>query len=236
VTQDVGRTEDALALFAEDLRALRRAAGKPTYRQLQQQTAFGRTVLSNALNGRTVPTWPVVQALVRALGADPEDWRARWAALPDAAEVVDGKSDSRDAGTGVVGPSPRERLEPRAQWPRVSIAFAAIALVLVVAAWFVVTRTGQSYNSPVPADGDQSMTVPATGVVGGRCMQVIAKDVRVFANEHGDDPWTRWVTGTKFWADADAGSTNRYRVTLGSGRHGWITTDPRYIAPAGDCP
>ncbi len=80
------------------------------------------------------------------------------------------------------------------------------------------------------------MTAPAVGVVGGRCMRVTANEVRIFTDEHGNETWTQWGGGTKYWADVDASSTKRYRVTLRSGRHGWITTEPRYVAPADDCP
>lgn len=67
-----------LARFAADLRELHDRAGRPDYRQLCESTHFGRTVLSAALNGNRLPSWPVTRALVEALGGDPEQWRERW--------------------------------------------------------------------------------------------------------------------------------------------------------------
>jgi tetratricopeptide (TPR) repeat protein len=69
-----------LPRFTDALRALRVRAGKPDFATMCRTTGYGRTVLSQALNGRGVPTWPVVEALVVMFGGEPDEWRARWAA------------------------------------------------------------------------------------------------------------------------------------------------------------
>jgi tetratricopeptide (TPR) repeat protein len=70
-----------LPQFAEALRALRVRAGKPDFATMCRTTGYGRTVLSQAFNGRGVPTWPVVEALVGMLGGERDEWRARWARM-----------------------------------------------------------------------------------------------------------------------------------------------------------
>jgi hypothetical protein len=212
VPQDVTPDDETLARFAQDLQALRHEAGKPSYDELAKRTHFGRTVLSAALNGKAVPSWPVTSALVTALGGDPETWRPRWAAL---------------SGPTETGPAARE---PRRAWLRWSW-LCLVAVLAAVGFWFVFLDDDQPSGVT-----DASMTAPAAGVAGGRCMRVTGNDIRVFTEEHGDEPWTRWLRDTKFWADPDASSTRRYRVTLHSGRYGWVTTDQRYVAPADGCP
>ncbi|MHA7956270.1 helix-turn-helix domain-containing protein [Streptomyces sp. L500] len=66
--------------FAQYLKALRLNAGKPTYRELETHTGYSKTVIGDAFQGRRLPTWPVTEALVRALQADREEARQRWAA------------------------------------------------------------------------------------------------------------------------------------------------------------
>jgi tetratricopeptide (TPR) repeat protein len=70
-----------LPQFAEVLRALRVRAGKPDFATMCRTTGYGRTVLSQALNGRGVPTWPVVEALVAMFGGERDEWRERWARM-----------------------------------------------------------------------------------------------------------------------------------------------------------
>ncbi|WP_208635897.1 response regulator [Amycolatopsis thailandensis] len=71
-------TRGPVAEFAAELRALRRAAGTPTYRTLARQANYSITVLSQAAAGVTVPAWPAVKAFVVACGGDPLDWEQRW--------------------------------------------------------------------------------------------------------------------------------------------------------------
>jgi hypothetical protein len=198
--------------FAAGLRQLHRAAGKPTYQQLQRQTGYGRTVLSAALNGTRLPTWPVTEALVQALGGDPAEWRARWASASTT------EPETADE------PAPQRRR----RWPW---AVATAAVILVAATVFVALREHSSSVTARPGDA----TAPAAGLE-GTCMTVTAHDVRVFASSNGDEPWTTWKHGTRFWVDRAASSPHRYRTVLRDGRHGWVTNDKHYVQPASGCP
>ena len=69
---------------AEYLKSLHVNSGKPTIRELARSTGYGKTTVSDALNGRAVPTWNVTEALVNAMGGDQADARARWSAAKGA--------------------------------------------------------------------------------------------------------------------------------------------------------
>ena len=80
-----GRSENPLdpsagpvARFAAELRKLRAEAGSPTYRVMAQRTGQGASTLSQAAEGKRLPTLPVVLAYVRACNGDPEEWEERW--------------------------------------------------------------------------------------------------------------------------------------------------------------
>lgn len=82
-----GRTEGELdpaagpvPRFAAELRALREAAGKPTYRAMAQQARYGVTTLSQAAAGKQLPTRAVTLAYVKACGGDVIEWERRWRA------------------------------------------------------------------------------------------------------------------------------------------------------------
>jgi len=66
-------------------------------------------------------------------------------------------------------------------------------------------------------------------------MTVTARTVRVFVAAHGDQTWTTWTAGTKFWADTET-QNSRYRTPLHNGRDGWVTANPKYVEQAQDCP
>lgn len=67
-----------IAGFAHQLRALRKEAGLPTYRQLAGWTGYSATALSGALSGNSLPSKKITLALVSALGGDADDWSRRW--------------------------------------------------------------------------------------------------------------------------------------------------------------
>lgn len=68
---------DSVARFATDLRMLRVAAGSPTLSRLQHTTGLSRTVISDALSGKTLPSARTVDGLVRACGGDTAEWLER---------------------------------------------------------------------------------------------------------------------------------------------------------------
>jgi WD40 repeat protein len=81
----MGRPERALdpdagqlQRFASDLRQLRVAAGRPSYRELSRRAHFSVTALSEAAGGSVMPSLPVTLAYVRACGGDHDAWAERW--------------------------------------------------------------------------------------------------------------------------------------------------------------
>ncbi|HEV2372197.1 MAG TPA: DUF2690 domain-containing protein [Streptosporangiaceae bacterium] len=117
--RDVDADSGPLARFACDLRALRKAAGSPSYRSLAAKANYSATMLSRAASGRELASLPVVLAYVSACGGDCDEWRARWLGL---VERLDGpqaelpasedRTDEADtdaqtaAGTGSGIPAP----------------------------------------------------------------------------------------------------------------------------------
>ncbi|KUL73947.1 MULTISPECIES: helix-turn-helix domain-containing protein [unclassified Streptomyces] len=70
----------AVEAFAHQLRQLHAAAGAPSTRQMAARTGYGKSTISEAFAGRRLPTWPLVDKLAAALGADTDDLRERWVA------------------------------------------------------------------------------------------------------------------------------------------------------------
>lgn len=85
-------SEGPVESFAHDLRLLRDKSGL-TYRQLAARAGYGRTTLSDAANGRDLPTLDVLQAYVGACGGDQRKWSTRWHT------VIDLLSAQRGSGT-----------------------------------------------------------------------------------------------------------------------------------------
>ncbi|MFI5801317.1 helix-turn-helix domain-containing protein [Streptomyces sp. NPDC051561] len=65
--------------LGEALRSLQQQSGRPL-RSLESQVRISDSSLSRYFRGETVPTWPVVRDLCRALDADPSAYRALWEA------------------------------------------------------------------------------------------------------------------------------------------------------------
>lgn len=72
------------AEFALALRALRTQA-RMTYARMAEATSYSQATLSQAANGRTLPTWPVTRAYVEACNGDTAEWEIRWTELDRAA-------------------------------------------------------------------------------------------------------------------------------------------------------
>lgn len=68
---------DTVARFAADLRLLRVAAGSPTLANLQHSTGISRTVLSDAMAGKQLPSARTVDGVVRACKQDSVEWLRR---------------------------------------------------------------------------------------------------------------------------------------------------------------
>lgn len=63
-----------------ELNRLHAAAGYPTVRDLGRMADTSHSTVAGMLRGRRVSSWPVVSAIVTALGGDPEAARPMWAA------------------------------------------------------------------------------------------------------------------------------------------------------------
>ncbi|GAP50127.1 hypothetical protein [Streptomyces azureus] len=79
--------------FAAGLRALREAAGRPTYREMARRAGYGVTTLSQAAAGRQLPTRAVTLAYVKACGGDLAEWERRWR---EASEEVAAETAAED--------------------------------------------------------------------------------------------------------------------------------------------
>ncbi|MET9394858.1 helix-turn-helix transcriptional regulator [Streptomyces sp. NPDC006624] len=113
------------------LRTLQQQSGR-TLRSLEAQVRISDSSLSRYFRGETVPSWPVVRDLCRALGADAAEYRALWEAAgpargeaPAATAPVGG--DEADASP-LPGPAPWRRL--RARWSRGRVVAATAAVVV----------------------------------------------------------------------------------------------------------
>jgi hypothetical protein len=74
----VDAANGAVAVFARDLRMLRKQAGSPTYREMARTALYSSSVLSGAASGHRLPTLPATLAFVAACGGDREAWARRW--------------------------------------------------------------------------------------------------------------------------------------------------------------
>ncbi|MCP2322646.1 hypothetical protein HDA40_001153 [Hamadaea flava] len=77
-----------LGRFAAELRELRTAAGRPSYRTMAGRVHFSRSALAQAAGGRVLPTLPVLLGYVQACDGDPQAWRTRWAEVRAGLEVT----------------------------------------------------------------------------------------------------------------------------------------------------
>ena len=66
------------AKFAGDLRALRKAAGTPSYRDMSQRVHMSAATLAKAAGGASLPTWEAAKSYVAACGGDVNEWERRW--------------------------------------------------------------------------------------------------------------------------------------------------------------
>jgi tetratricopeptide (TPR) repeat protein len=67
-----------LGQFAAELRQLRERAGSVPYRQLARRCHYSASALSEAANGRKLPSLSLTLAYARACGGDVAEWETRW--------------------------------------------------------------------------------------------------------------------------------------------------------------
>ncbi|MFC3448306.1 nSTAND1 domain-containing NTPase [Amycolatopsis speibonae] len=90
VEQPLPSDGTVLTEFAQALREVRRAAGKPAYRALAARAHYSSTTLADAAGGKKLPSLAVTLAFAKACGADTDEWERRWhtAASTLAAEAL----------------------------------------------------------------------------------------------------------------------------------------------------
>ncbi|WP_344899302.1 NBR1-Ig-like domain-containing protein [Actinomadura meridiana] len=70
---------EAIANFATALRELRESVGNPPFREMSGRSgAISHTTLHEATKGNRLPSWGTTVEFVKACGADPAAYRARW--------------------------------------------------------------------------------------------------------------------------------------------------------------
>lgn len=118
--------EDTVERFAADLRRLRLSADQPTLERLARETELSRTVLSESLNGKQLPSPRTVDRLITALGGDRDAWLARRDELarrkdPEVAEAVEEPVEAE--------PAAHATMSRRAGWLLAALALIAGLLV-----------------------------------------------------------------------------------------------------------
>lgn len=110
---DYAKVAEAIETFAYRLRRARRDAGELSLRELARRIDFrgSPSTLQRAFAGHTLPSWPVVQALlIRGFELDPDvvrrEWLPRWVAVKDLEDPLDppalGTPEAGDSGGTVV--------------------------------------------------------------------------------------------------------------------------------------
>lgn len=143
------------------LRALQQRSGR-TLRSLEEQLRISDSSLSRYFRGDTVPPWPVVRDVCRALGGDPAEFRVLWEAADRSRP-----EPPRDPAAGPGAPAARSssgwvaRVRPRltGRW-----AYATVGVLAGLIAGVVVAVL--TLRTPPPgADGPAGQAPVAEGSV-----------------------------------------------------------------------
>src|SRR5215204_768721 len=87
------------AKFGGDLRALRKSAGTPSYKDMSRRGHMSSATLAKAAGGASLPTWQATKAYVVACGGDVNEWERRW--------QQEAEQQNVDLGTDFADGSPR---------------------------------------------------------------------------------------------------------------------------------
>jgi len=147
-----GRAE-AIEGFAMVLRDLRESVGNPAFREMSGRSrAISHTTLHEAAQGNRLPSWATTVEFVKACGADPDEYRARW---EQASRLVSSVSSARRAIHVAIDPEPAPT--PRAsdnpathlrRFRHVARGGAAVgvAAVIVLAVGLLTASRGKNEN------------------------------------------------------------------------------------------
>ena len=112
-----------IASFAEALRSLRGRTDL-TLQQLSERAHYSVSALSEATNGRKLPTWELTRNFVAACGGDVAEWSVRWRhAAKQLPEPLD---------RSVHRPSPRSREHAAGESPPARVLYNGHELILPV--------------------------------------------------------------------------------------------------------
>jgi transcriptional regulator with XRE-family HTH domain len=113
----VNNSSVEVARFAAELRALRTAAGLPSFRVMAGKAHFAPSTLAEATRGVRLPSRAVVEAFAKACDADPAEWAIRW----------------KEFSTGQVRSATPEPQPVR--WPRILPLATLVVIGIVLNRW-----------------------------------------------------------------------------------------------------
>ncbi|MET8579025.1 helix-turn-helix transcriptional regulator [Streptomyces sp. NPDC005012] len=161
--------DEAVRRLANALRGLQQKSGC-TLRGLETRVRISDSSLSRYFRGESVPVWPVVRDLCRAMGADPAEYRALW----EAADRARQGDENEDRTLAAAAPQARDQ----AWWRRptgglsragvVAVAMAAavaggvltwVAAVLLLQPAGVAGAGGRSAEGRAGGEGDVGVVV-----------------------------------------------------------------------------
>ncbi len=183
---------DSIARFASDLRMLRVAAGSPTLAHLQHETGISRTVISDALAGKHLPSARTVAGIVRACGADPVEWLRRRDRLVPKLTVEDETADAP--------------MEAAATGPRMRSRSWGVAILIAVAAFAIGAAGGTMVTSSLMGAkvDDLRAQLKAAGPVNPKAQIVVRTGV--------DPAMTPCVNDAKVAASEDRIDNTRLQI------------------------
>ncbi|WP_422735415.1 NBR1-Ig-like domain-containing protein [Micromonospora sp. WMMD729] len=245
--------------FAEQLRALRSAAGDPSFRKMAGRSGrISHTTLHEAAAGTRFPSWETTREFVRACEADETLWRRRWeeAQRPPAAARPGGDADlaptnaasvpaiaaSAPTEQGVLQLDADPRSEERVVGTRRSrlpwLNAAAVVLVVAVAAALGVSVRGRSGSDGSGTARPSPTVSPSTSAFSD---SLIPGDSSKFVADVTIPDGTQVKVNTQFdkvWALANVGKVDwhhRYLARMDTAADGAGCRTPDRV-PIGDTP
>jgi hypothetical protein len=180
------RSSDQVSEFMTSLRELRRAAGDPSFRKMAQLSGcVSHTTLHEAATGARFPSWETTREFVKACGADPAPWQARW-------KLARGEPD--DPADDV--PSSRitefQPARPRRRWRLAVSAGVAILLLAVTIGVIAALRVGGNAAGKPTGAADAGRFIADV---------TIPDNTVVTVNQHFQKVWQLQNVGSATWHD-----------------------------------
>ncbi|BCJ42036.1 hypothetical protein GCM10010168_65870 [Actinoplanes ianthinogenes] len=213
-----GRATEA---FAEQLRALRAAAGDPSFRKMAGRSGrISHTTLHEAAAGTRFPSWETTREFVRACDADEAEWRRRWAAAapsdppaadlvpppppPPAADLVPAPAaDLVPPRAADLAPAPVRVEVPAVRRRRSPWLAAAAAVVALIAVLGATVRGRSAPDSPAAAPSPSASGFSDSLIPGDSSKFVadvtIPDGTKVKVNAHFVKVWALANVGTVDW-------------------------------------